>query len=305
MDSLRAITVFVTAAHAGSFSAAGRELGASPAAVSRIIGALEEKLGARLLNRTSRTMALTEAGALYLSHAEAILRQLADAEGSVSNIITQPSGTLRVHAWMLLGSRFVAPLIPNFLAAYPEIKVQLFLSNANVNMVDQNIDLDIRFGHVGDSDLLVRKLGDTERIVIGTPAYLDARPAVRNPSDLKHHNCLTYTPAAGGPNWSFTDPSGVTTDIEVSGNFQTDYGPALLEAVKQGAGLSLLPEWAVRKEIGSGELRRVLSGYKATQFGFESGTYALLPRNKYTPVKTRLFIDFLAKSFRAQTRGAS
>jgi DNA-binding transcriptional LysR family regulator len=301
MDSLRSISIFVSAVHRGNFSAAGRELGLSPAAISRAVSELERKLGAKLLNRTSRTMSLTEAGALYFSHAEAILQQVAEAEGSVSSATKKASGTLRVHAWSLLGSRFVSPLVPQFLQKYPEIKVQLFLSNSSVNLAEQNIDLDIRFGRLSEGDLMVRKLGETEWYVIASPSYLDSSTPLEKPADLKHHNCIAYTLAAGGPNWSFVDSSGRRSDIEVKGSFQTDYGPSLLDAVTQDLGVALMPEWAIRKELASGQVRRVLTRYVASQFGYETGIYVLLARNKYTPAKTRLFISFLANSFRSRS----
>lgn len=305
MDSLRAMELFIRSVNSGSFSAAGRDAGMSPAAVSRLISGLEDRLGAKLLNRTSRSMSLTEAGEIYMRQAEVILQQVSQAEVSVSDLSSTPSGTLRVHSWTFVGSQFIAPLIPAFLKLYPGISVKLMLSNTHVDLAEHNIDVDIRLGALQDSDLMVRKLGETQRYVVASPAYLETMPPIRLPEDLKQHNCLTYALNRSGSNWSFVDRHGEMTTVAVSGNFQTDYGPALWNAALADMGIVLMPEWSVRKDIQEGRLVQVLKDFTASHVSFDPGIYAIFQRHKHITLKTRLFIDFLARSFQAPDRGSA
>jgi DNA-binding transcriptional LysR family regulator len=176
VESLRAMRVFVAVVQNGSLSSAGRLLGMSPASVSRNLQTLEEELGARLVHRTSRRLTLTEAGELYARQAEQILHQVEEANASVSSLELQPRGTLRVHSRVLVGQQYIVPALPRFLAAHPEVRVDLSLSNTPVDLIERNVDVDIRIGKLVDSALMVRKLVNSERIVCATPAYLASRP---------------------------------------------------------------------------------------------------------------------------------
>ena len=286
--------IFVSVVQSGSLSSAGRQMGLSPASVSRHITALEDSLGARLLNRTSRKLTLTEAGELYFAKVEQLLYQLQDANESVAQLQAQPRGTLRVHSRMLIGHLHIVPLLPAFLAQNPEIKVDLLLSNRVVDLVEENIDVDIRIGKLVDSSLVARKLAPAERFLCAAPAYLDRHPAIEKPSELTAHNCLTYRVNLGRTVWRFLDADDALEEIPVSGNLQTDNGLALLAATLTGVGIALMPDWSVRREIGDGRLRRLLPQYRVSHIEFDNGVYAVFQKSRHLTAKVRTFVDFLA-----------
>ena len=284
MDSLQPMRIFVSVVQNGSLSSAGRQLGLSPASVSRHISGLEESLGCRLVNRTSRKLTLTEAGELYFAKVEQILHQVAEANDSVAQLQTLPRGTLRVHSRMLIGHLFVVPALPTFLAQNPEVKVDLLLSNRVVDLVEQNIDIDIRIGKLVDSSLVAKRLAVSERILCVAPEYLRHRPAIKKPSDLTAHNCLTYRINL--------------EEIPVTGNLQSDNGQALLEATRAGVGLSLMPDWAVRDDLAAGRLQRLLPNYRISHIEFDNGVYAVYQKSRNLSAKVRAFLDFLAATLK-------
>ena len=286
--------IFVAVVQNGSLSSAGRQLGLSPASVSRHIGALEESLGCRLVNRTSRKLTLTEAGELYYAKVGEILTQIAEANDSVAQLQAQPRGTLRVHSRVLVGHLHVMPVLPEFLARYPEVTVDLLMSNRVIDVVEQNIDVDIRIGKLVDSSLVARKLSASERFVCASPRYLDTHAAIASPVDLDAHNCLTYHINVGRAVWRFLDGAGVLQEIPVNGNFTTDNGYALLSATLAGVGIALMPDWSVREHLAAGRLRRILPEYRVSHIEFDNGIYAVFQKSKHMSAKVRAFIDYLA-----------
>jgi DNA-binding transcriptional LysR family regulator len=284
VDSFRAMQLFVSVVHNGSLSAAGRQFGLSPASVSRQINALEDSLGARLLNRTSRKLTLTEPGEVYLDHAEQILHQIDRANASVSQLQRVPRGTLRVHSRILVGSMHIVPALPEFLRRYPEIKVDLLMSNNEIDLVERNVDVDIRIGKLADSSLIARKLAVSERVVCVSPDYLAAHPKIKAPADLAAHNCLTYRINMGRTVWRFMDRAGTLAEIPMSGTLCTDFGPALRTAALAGVGIVLMPDWAVR----DGHVE------------FDNGIYAVYQHSRHVSPKVRLFVDFVVDLFRAR-----
>jgi len=297
VDWMQPMRIFVSVVQNGSLSSAGRQLGLSPASVSRHIGALEESLGCRLVNRTSRKLTLTEAGEVYYAKVGEILQQIAEANDSVAELTSKPRGTLRVHSRVLVGHLHVVPVLPEFLARYPEVSVDLLMSNRVIDVVEQNIDVDIRIGKLVDSSLVARKLSSSERVVCAAPGYLDARPAVATPSDLAAHNCLTYRINVGRTVWRFLDGGGVLQEIPVAGNLTTDNGYALLSATLAGIGIALMPDWSVRDHLAAGRLRRVLPEYRVSHIEFDNGIYAVFQKSRYMSAKVRAFIDYLATAF--------
>ena len=303
MDWLQPIRIFVSVVQNGSLSSAGRQLGLSPASVSRHISALEAELGCRLINRSSRKLTLTEAGALYFGKVEQILHQIADANESVAELQTVPRGTLRVHSRMLVGHLIVIPALPGFLARHPDLKVDLLLSNHSVDLVERNIDIDIRIGKLVDSSLIGKRLAKSERVLCAAPAYLDARPAIALPLDLTNHNCLTYRISVGQTVWRFIDEDATMQEVPVAGSLQSDNGLALLNATLAGLGIALMPDWAVCDALAEGRLRRLLPHFRVSHIEFDNGVYALYQRS-HTSAKVRAFIDFLEATF-AQRRDAA
>jgi DNA-binding transcriptional LysR family regulator len=298
--------VFVSVVQSGSLSSAGRLLGLSPASVSRQLHALEEELGTLLIHRTSRRLTLTEAGELYARQVEQILHQVEEANASVSRLEVRPRGLLRVHSRVLVGTQYIVPAIPDFLAAYPEVRIDLSMSNVPVDLVERNVDVDIRIGKLADSALMVRKLASSERLICATPDYVTRHGAPVRPEDLAGHNCLTYRLNLGRAVWRFRDTAGALSEVPVSGSFQADNGPALVEATRAGVGIALLPDWSITRELRSGQLVHLLRDHTASIAEFENGIYAVYLQTRHMSAKLRVFIDFLAALFRERlARGRS
>ena len=300
MEWQRACELFVNVVHLGSLSAAARRIGVSPATVSRIIRSLEEELGARLLNRTSRKLNLTEAGELYYRKVEQILNQIQEANESVASLQSSPRGTLRVHSRMLVGHHLITPALPSFMQRYPEIKIDLTMSNYPVDLVAQNVDVDIRIGKLEDSSLIARKLTGAERVVCAAATYFEKQPLPKHPLDLSEHNCLTYRLNLGRTVWRFIDEKGGLTEVPISGSLQSDNGPALLMSTIAGQGVSLMPDWAVRKELAKGTLIRLFPEYRVSHIEFDNGVYAVFQQSRQVPSKIRVFVDYLAAYFKEE-----
>lgn len=302
MEGLQRLQVFVNVVQHGNMSSAGRHLGLSPATVSRQVSALEHELGCLLLSRSSRKVTLTEAGRIYHSRIERILQQIIDTNEEVAALQSNPRGMLRVHSRTLVGHLHVAPLIPEFLKRYPEITVDLQLSNRVVGLIEENIDIDIRIGKLIDSSLSARKLAPAERVLCASADYLRGRAPIERPEDLLQHNCLSYRINLGRSVWRFRRGSEALEEIAVRGNFQTDNGLALLTATLSGAGVALMPDWSVRAELLSGRLVRLLPEYEITHMEFDNGIYAVFQRSPLMSAKTRVFIDFLASALSERLR---
>jgi len=211
-------------------------------------------------------------------------------------------GTLRVHSRVLVGHLHVVPLLPDFLARYPEVNVDLMMSNRVIDVVEQNIDVDIRIGKLVDSSLVARKLATSERIVCAAPRYLDKHAAIEAPADLAAHNCLTYRINVGRTVWRFLDAAGALQEIPVTGNLTMDNGYALLSATLAGAGVALMPDWSVRDDLAAGRLRRILPGFRASHVEFDNGIYAVFQKSRHMSAKVRAFIDYLAEAFEQRLR---
>ena len=296
--SLREMELFVSVVQSGSFSAAGRQIGLSPASVSRHINGVEDKLNARLLNRTSRKLSLTDIGVHFYERATAILEDVRTISLEVSEEHRSLSGVLRVHCRILVGEEHIAPALPAFFKLYPDIQVHLTLSNETVDLVEQNVDVDIRIGQLADSSLIARKLVTTERILCASPEYLEGKPEIREPHDLLEHNCLAYRTNLGDVVWRFLDPEDNLTEIPVVGSLLTNSGPVLKIASLAGLGLALMPEWSISDELRDGRLVRLLPDQRISFTSFVNGVYAVYSPSRHLPVKARVFIDYLAEVFR-------
>ncbi len=296
--------IFVMVVQNGSLSSAGRVIGMSPASISRYINALEDSIGSRLLNRSSRKLTLTEAGQIYFKYTERVLHDLDEARGLISEIQGSPRGTLRVHSRLLVGTQKIVPALPEFMRRYPDIKIDLMMSNSVIDLIEQNIDIDIRIGELPDSTLIARKLLGSERVLCASPAYLQTAPPLTVPSELARHRCLTYRLNLGSAEWSFTGSGGVVTLVEVNGSFQTDFGPTLRELALAGAGIALMPLWSVSEDIKSGNLLPLLKDYRVNIGQFDYAVYAVYQQTRYMSSKVRIFIDFLSEVFREQKVGS-
>ncbi|QKV19022.1 LysR family transcriptional regulator [Oricola thermophila] len=293
MNWLHAVRVFREVAHLGSLSAAGRRLGMSPATVSRHVTALEHALNASLFHRSSRQMSLTEAGRTYKTMIEPIIAQIDEAKLAVEGLHSNPRGVLRVHSRQMVGAQYLTPLLPKFLDRYPEIDVDLAMSNYEIDIIEKGIDVDIRIGKLSDSALHARKIATSRRIVVASPTFLQIHgDQLKSPSGLVNVSCLTYRLSKGAVIWRFRRGSE-EIEVPVTGRLQSDSGMTLLSAVMDGVGVALMSDWAVREAIADGRLVPLFTDYSASHSDYENGIYAVFEKREYLPRKTRVFIDFL------------
>lgn len=297
MRRLQAMELFASAVREGSFSAAGRRAGLSPASVSRQIAALEAGLNVQLLNRTSRTLTLTDAGREYLARLEPILQNIAEAEAAAAALQATPRGTLRVHSRLMFGMRVVAPIIPAFQARYPDLRVELRLTEHPARMAEDEVDVDLRLSPSPDAQLMQRRLLRSERVLVASPGYLARMPPVAAPGDLRAHHCLTYWQGPEDVVWRFLD-KGALEELTIVARFTCNNGEVLREMALSGHGIAMLDDYTVRPDLAAGRLVRLLPQLRATNTGFDLGIYAVFRQTSLLPAKTRVFIDFLAEAIR-------
>jgi DNA-binding transcriptional LysR family regulator len=296
MDMLNGIRLFTEVVKSQGFTAASRKLGMVPSSVSRQINALEDALGARLLNRSTRKLSLTEVGELYYDQATRILSELDDANTAVSQFEGSPRGTLRLSTPVAFGRLHITPALSEFLKRFPELGVDLTATDKVVDLVETGIDVAIRMGNLQNSSLVARKLASNRYVVCGSPDYLDRRQAPQRPEDLAHHNCLIYRFAAAPAVWTFKGAHGLE-HVEVSGNLQADSFGALKSAASLGVGLALLPIWSAMPCLRSGQLQTVLRDYPVfpRHAETEGAIYAVYPHRKQLSPKVRAFVDFIVE----------
>lgn len=260
--------------------------------VSRRLAALEARLGVRLVNRTTRSLHLTDEGASYYESCARVLAEIEQANASVSAGRQEPKGTLRVALPAAFGNQYVAPLVPQFAALYPAVQLALSLSDRSVNLVEDGFDLAIRIAALADSSLAARKLAPNRRVVCASPEYLRRHGTPSAPAELAQHNCLLASDF--GATWDYKDASGKLGSVRVSGRYVCDNWEVLREWALAGLGIALKSTWDVRRHLSSGSLVSLLPGYS---FDSDVAIYAVYPHRRHLPAKTRAFIDFLASSF--------
>ncbi len=294
MDTVAGIRIFIRVVEAGSFSEAGRQLGVAPSSVSRQINELEDSLGTRLFQRTTRKLSLTEAGELYYERASSIITEIDEAKLAMSQLDGTPTGILRLNVPGSLSRRYIVPNLVVFQEKYPGVEVVLLASDQLLDMIEHRIDLTIRLGSLNDSSLVARKIGSGRRIVCASSAYLKKAGIPKTPDDLINHNCLIFRSNAGSNVWKFKGPKG-SYEIQASGNLYANDGESLVAAAVEGHGIVLVPEWLVSCELKDGILQELLTKY--ISIPKDTPLYALYPRQRYLPPKVRAFIDFMVEQF--------
>ena len=264
----------------------------STAVVSRRLAALEARLGVRLINRTTRSLHLTDEGARYHDACSRLLAEIEEADAAVSAGRAEPRGALRVALPSAFGHLHVAPLVPRFATRYPNVQVALSLSDRNVNVIEEGFDLAIRIADLADSSLAARKLAPNRRVVCASPDYLKRNGTPRTPQDLTGHNCLTTSDFT--MTWDYKDPDGEPGAVRVAGRHACDNWEVLREWAIAGLGIALKSTWDVRQQLEDGSLVPLFPGYT---FASEVAIYAVYPHRRFLPAKTRAFIEFLADSF--------
>jgi len=285
--------VFVLAAELKSFSAAGRTLKLSPSAVSKLVTRIEERLETRLFVRTTRALELTPEGDVYLERARRILAEIEETELLVSSGgAATPRGRIRVTASVAFGVQHIVPLVGDFLAAYPEVELDLSLQDGIVDIVGERSDVAIRSGLLRDSSLVARKLLESRRVVIASPGYLAENGMPETPRDLESHNCLTFNFRPTLEEWSFRDPrDGSVLSQPVSGNLQANNGPTVRSLCIDGLGIARIGEFHVRSDIAAGRLVALLEDFNPGDNEFIHAVYA---GHQHLAARIRAFVEFLA-----------
>jgi DNA-binding transcriptional LysR family regulator len=292
VDRVAAIQAFVRVVEAGSFARAAQRLRSSTSSISRQIAALEQHLGARLLNRTTRKLSLTEGGQAFYERSVQLLAELEEAE-QLAGAAATPRGTIRLTCPRNLAARQVAPLIARFAARHPGVRFDVTVSDSLADLVEEGFDLAIRIGRVGSEGLVARRLGQVKLMLAAAPSYLRANRAPRAPADLAAHRALTYAYAAAPHVWRLIGPDGAWHDVRVAGPVFANSDELLIASAAAGLGLVMAPQFMLEPELAAGHLVRVLPDYEGPVLDM----WAVYPSRRHLSAKVRLFVDHLVESF--------
>jgi DNA-binding transcriptional LysR family regulator len=289
------MATFVRVVDAGSLSAAARSLPSSLTSVSRQISALEQHFGTPLLLRTTRQLALTDDGRMLYERAKSILGEFREIEAELSRGTRAPSGRIRISAPALIGRLLIAPVLAEFLRRYPQLAIDLLLVDRAVDMVEEDIHLSLRVGHLPDSQLVARKIADLRMIVCASRDYLERRGMPQAPADLERHDCLVFSDAPGAAEWRFTNGARLERRIRISARLWMNSLDALVTAAKQGAGIVRVLSWQVEADIAAGALQRILYDFEPPPVPL----HLLFQPSRLTSPKSRLFVDYLVQQWHA------
>lgn len=284
--------VFFRVVEANGFGAAARRLETTPASVSRRVKALEQRLGVRLLQRTTRKLSLTDAGERYFREGRRLLHELDELEQALAGAAREPEGELRIVAPMSFGQRRLAPLVARFAALHSKLRISLLLEDRETDLFDEAADLAIRIGYPADSSMIARAISPVPRHACASPEYLERRGYPESPEDLLHHDCLHYNLISEREEWTFLGGDGERT-LAIEGTFCSNNGDVLAEAAMQGLGITLLPHFIVEEGLADGRLVKVLADYERAPLTL----FALYPSRQHVPAKTRKFLEYLLDHF--------
>ena len=302
MDKLSAMRTFVRVVESGSFSAVAEESQTTQSAISKQVAALERQLGAKLLIRTTRSLALTEEGARYFEQARRLVAEIAEAESDLMTGERQLRGWIRVAASVGFGRLKLMPLVQSFMAAHPDVKIDLRLHDGFIDLVEQGIDVSVRIGDLPDSGLIARCVGTSQRMLLAHRDYLRCLPAglraPRDPEDLQVHACIVYTGLANSNLWAFTagagasQAEGVSKSVRVQGNIQTNSSEVIRSAVIGGMGIGYAPTWLFESELASGEVIRIMPDWDSPQ----SPIHLVSPPERKHSAKVRAFVEHISQA---------
>ncbi len=286
MDRIDAMNVFVAVADQQGFAPAARKLGLSTSAVTRMVAALEDKVGARLLQRTTRSVTLTDVGTRYLERARRILADIEEAEASTRAERTQPSGRLVISAPLVFGRLHVRPLVTAYLDRYPDVSAELRLSDRMINLVEVGIDIAVRVGELADSTLVARHIGDMRRLTVASPDYLKRRGVPQTPLDLAGHDLIQFTSTSSLSDWRFVE-NGKDVRVPRTSRFATNSADAAIQHAEQGGGVALVLAYQAADAIAHGRLQIMLAGYEPPP----SPIHLVYPTSRLLSAKVRAFVD--------------
>lgn len=296
MDRLDDIALFLRVVETGSISAGARSLGLSVAVASQRLKRLEQGLGARLLHRTTRRLRPTAEGLALLERGAPLVEEFEALGASLRQAGSEVAGDLRVTMGATFGRMYVSPLLPTFMAEHPLVRLIVHLSDQTVDLVGEGFDLAIRIGELVDSSLVSRRIATNRRVACASPRYLAKRGAPSEPQDLARHDCLLlFDSHRRRDHWEFTDASGLTAQVRVSGRLESTLGELLRDAAVAGEGIALFSYWHVADDLRAGRLQEVLPGWRLR----ETGIHAVMPQRRFAPPRVRAFVDFLEARFGA------
>lgn len=296
MDKLTQMEAFIAVVDQGGYTDAARRLGVSKSAVSKHVSALEARMGARLLNRTTRHVTLTDIGRAYYREAAAVLENANRAEAMVTSMQASPRGSLRISAPISFSLHHGAAAITKFLVAYPDIDVDMELNDGFVDLLAEGFDLAIRIGRLEDSTLIARKLADTQTHFLASEAYLQKHGRPQSVADLKDHSLLVYTQRKAPHAWTLSDEKGQRHSFRASGRMDANNGEALLKAVEAGLGIAELPSFMTSDALRAGRVVQILPGVTRGPVGI----YVVYPDGPFLQPKLRHFVDFMVAEFKGQ-----
>jgi DNA-binding transcriptional LysR family regulator len=290
MDRIDAMQAFVAVADLRGFAPAARKLGQSPSGVTRLIAALEDRLGARLLQRTTRSVTLTDAGSRYLERARRILSDVEEAEAAAEGERTRPSGRLVVSAPVGFGRLHVSPVMSAYLKRYPDVVSELRLSDRLINLVEDGVDLAVRIAHLPDSTLVARQVGEMRRIVVASPAYLGEQGEPKRPQAIASHQTIQFGATTASPEWSFVE-DGSEVQIPCTPRFSTNSADAAIQYAEQGGGLTRVLAYQAAEAIKAGRLKIVLTKFEVPPLPI----HLVYPTSRLLSAKVRTFIDLVVE----------
>ena len=294
MDVMHSMAIFRRVVEAENFSAVARETNMSQSTVSKHIASLEERLGTKLLNRSTRSLKLTEAGKEYYQHCIRILNDFQEAEASVGKGKIKPTGTLRISTSAAFGRTYIVPYLKEFLETYPDINIDLLFDDEYVDLVKNGIDLAIRIGPLADSTLIAKKIWVTPRVVVASPEYLIKHGRPKKPAGLVKHNCLFHSLQKTPDHWYFNSIQEGDESVRVSGRLKASSPDAICDATIAGLGISVLCEWHAKEYIKNGRLHTILADYKPTAYDI----HAVYPERRFVAPKVKRMVEFLAKKLK-------
>ncbi len=277
----------------GSFAAVARQRDLDPSSVSRAIAALEDDVGARLLQRTTRRLSLTEAGEVYLRRVEPLVQELARAKEEAVGVTGSPKGTLRLTSSVAFGQVCLLPLLEDFRQAYPELNLDLLMSDENLDLIEKRIDLAIRLAPSLEADVVGTRLRTTRYRIVASPAYLKASGPIDRPDELSSRDCLCFTLPDFRARWLFRDSKSLVTEVPVAGAVAMSSALGLRQAALRGLGPALLADWLIDAEVAAGRLVDLFPNYQVTATSFDTAAWLLYPSRAFLPGKVRVAIDFL------------
>ncbi|WP_160062915.1 LysR family transcriptional regulator [Psychromonas sp. L1A2] len=292
MNNISNIQLFVNVVEKGSFSAVARSMEVTPSAVSRQISQLEKELGARLFQRTTRKQSLTEAGDIYFQHAKRLVDDIEVAKLAVKKLADKPSGRLRITAEADFALTFIEPILPEFLQLYPEIQISINMNSAPLDLIDENLDLALRIGHLDNSSLTARKLGDSQSVICASPNYLLKHGQPTHPHDLQTHNCLSFNSKISNNRWRF-EMANHPIEVPIKGSLSVNSLSFLRKAALKDLGIIMIPKWMVHDELLQESLTPILEAFSIMQPS--TPINAIFTNKRQLAPKTRAFIDFLTQ----------